>query len=252
MTERIVITGATSGLGRAAAEEFIRLGYRVGVCGRRTAELEKLRAAAPERVECATIDITDDDADIRLLQLVERLGGMDIYFHVSGTGKQNLDLEPSIELATLRLNGEAFCRMVGCAFRYFRDNGVRGGRIAAITSIAGTKGLGSAPAYSATKRMQNTYLQSLAQLSRIEGLDIGFTDIRPGFVATPLLDTDTHRYPMLMRTDYASRRIVRAVIRGRRVAVVDWRYAIMVALWRCIPDRIWERMRVVASGRQDR
>jgi len=243
--------GATSGLGRAAAEEFIRRGYRVGVCGRRTAELEKLHASAPERVEYATIDITSEDAGTRMLQLIERLGGMDIYFHVSGMGKQNLRLDPTIELDTLRLNGEGFCRMVGCVFRYFRDNGIRGGRIAAVTSIAGTKGLGAAPAYSATKRMQGTYLQCLSQLSRIEGLGIEFTDIRPGFVATPLLDTDTHNYPMLMPVDYASRRIVRALIRGRRVAVIDWRYAILVALWRCIPNCIWERLHIVASSRQD-
>ena len=64
------------------------------------------------------------------------------------------------------------------------------GHIAAITSIAGTKGLGPAPSYSATKAMQNVYLQALKQHARSRGLDIRFTDIRPGFVDTALLSGD--------------------------------------------------------------
>ena len=64
------------------------------------------------------------------------------------------------------------------------------GHIAAITSIAGTKGLDPAPSYSATKAMQNVYLQALKQHARSRGLDIRFTDIRPGFVDTALLSGD--------------------------------------------------------------
>ena len=49
--------------------------------------------------------------------------------------------------------------MVDTAFMYFKKNG--GGHLAVISSIAGTKGLGVAPAYSATKRFQNTYIDAL-------------------------------------------------------------------------------------------
>lgn len=91
---------------------------------------------------------------------------MDIYLHCSGIGKRNTGLLPEIELDTLRTNGEGFVRMVTAAFGYFRANG--GGHLAVISSIAGTKGLGSAPAYSATKRMQNTYIDALAQLAHME------------------------------------------------------------------------------------
>ena len=80
-------------------------------------------------------------------------------------------------------NAVGFTRLVGCAYRYFANNG--GGHIACITSIAGTKGLGPAPAYSASKAMQNTYLQALEQLAISKHHNIHFTDIRPGFVDTP-------------------------------------------------------------------
>ncbi len=247
MSRRIIIMGATSGLGRACAEDFISRGYIVGVCGRRTEELEQIRKSAPDRVYTATIDITDIAADELLLDLIDRMGGLDIYFHVSGIGKNNVALNPELELNIVQVNCDGFCRMVGCAYRYFRQNAVKGAQIAVVSSIAGTKGLGAAPAYSATKRMQNCYIQSLAQQCAIAKIDIAFTDIRPGFVATPLLDTKTHRYPMLMTTPYAARRIVRAIVARRRVAVIDWRYAILTAVWRCIPGWLWERLPIKAA-----
>ena len=146
--KRIVIIGATSGIGLEVATLCIREGWRVGAAGRREEALEALRATAPEQVETEPLDITRDDAPGQLARLIDKLGGMDIYLHCSGIGKRNTDLLPEIELDTLRTNGEGFVRMVTAAFGYFRANG--GGHLAVISSIAGTKGLGSAPAYSAT------------------------------------------------------------------------------------------------------
>ena len=234
--KRIVIVGATSGIGLETARLCIRQGWRVGAAGRRREALDALRAEAPEQVEVEALDINRDDAPEHLARLIERLGGMDIYLHSSGIGSRNTELRPDIEIATLRTNGEGFVRMVTAAFGYFRAHG--GGHLAVISSIAGTRGLGSAPAYSATKRMQNTYIDALAQLSRMEGYGIRFTDIRPGFVATPLLDGEGH-YPMLMPVEKVAARIMR-ILR----AVIDRRYAAMVFFWRLIPQWLWERLKV--------
>ncbi len=91
--------------------------------------------------------------------------------------------------------------------------------------------------------MQNTYIDALAQLSRMEGYGIRFTDIRPGFVATPLLDGEGH-YPMLMPVEKVAARIMRILRRPRRRAVIDRRYAAMVFFWRLIPQWLWERLKV--------
>ncbi len=237
---RIAIVGATSGLGREVARLCIDAGWRVGAAGRNEEALRQLKASAPEQVETAVIDITQDDAPQRLAELIDRLGGMDIYFHASGIGKRNTDLRPDIELETLRTNGEGFVRMATAAFGWFRTHG--GGHIAVISSIAGTRGLGSAPAYSATKQLQNTYIDALAQLSNMERLGIRFTDIRPGFVATPLLAGDD--YPLLMQPGLVARRIFRAIVHRRRRAVIDRRYAVLVFFWRLIPHWLWERLPV--------
>lgn len=110
--KRIVIVGATSGIGLEVARLCIRAGWRVGAAGRRKEALEALRSEAPGQVETETIDITRDDAPERLARLIERLGGMEIYFHASGIGSRNTALRPDIELNTLRTNGEGFVRMV--------------------------------------------------------------------------------------------------------------------------------------------
>lgn len=237
--KRIVIVGATSGMGLEVARLALRAGWRVGAAGRRTDRLEALRAEAPEQVEIRQMDVTDPAAPEQLATLIERLGGMDIYLHSSGIGFRNEALDPAIELATARTNAEGFIRMVTAAYTYFRSHG--GGQIAVISSIAGTKGLGAAPAYSATKRLQNTYIDALAQLARMQRARIRFTDIRPGFVDTPLLASDGG-YPMLMPADKVARRIFRAIVRGRRRVVIDGRFAVLVFLWKLIPAWLWERL----------
>ena len=240
-TKRAVIMGATSGLGYEVARLLLADGWKLGVAGRREENLKKLQSEFPKQVCIKAIDVKDSNADKELLSLIDELGGMDMYFHSSGIGYQNAKLDADIELNTLETNGTGFTRLVGTAFRYFKEKGI--GHIAVISSIAGTKGLGVAPAYSATKRFQNTYIDALEQLAGMQKLNIRFTDIRPGFVATSLLN-DGKNYPMLMKTPYAAKLIVKALRRNKRIAVIDWKYSILVFFWKLIPRCIWKRMKV--------
>ena len=239
--KRAVIIGASSGMGYEVSRLLLAQGYTLGVAARREDRLLALKREAPDRVEVATIDVTADDAPVRLRELINRLGGMDLYFHVSGIGKQNRTLTEDIELNTVNTNGMGFTRMIGEAYRYFAERGK--GHIAALTSIAGTKGLGPAPSYSATKAMQNVYLQALEQQARSRGLDIHFTDIRPGFVDTDLLKGDFH-YPMMLKPQAVARDIVKAIQNKRHVKVIDWKYAILTAMWRRVPRYIWRNIKL--------
>lgn len=239
MNKKAIIIGASSGIGREVARLLLADGWTLGVAARREELLQELKASAPERVEVMAIDVTTPDAGERLLALVQQIGGMDLYFHASGIGKQNRTLETDIELRTMDTNAVGFTRMIDTAYRYFAEKGE--GHIAAITSIAGTKGLGPAPAYSATKALQATYLQALEQQAHSRGLKIRFTDIRPGFVDTALLN-DSFPYPMLMRPEAVARDIVCSIYRRRHVRVIDYRYRLLTFLWRLIPRSLWRRL----------
>lgn len=239
MDKKIIIIGATSGIGREVALLYIAQGWKVGIAGRRTAELEALRSLAPEQVSAQALDVTQADAAEKLHALIKQVGGMDVFLLSSGIGKQNYTLQTETELTTAATNVEGFIRMTNAAYHYFEEQGH--GHIAIISSIAGTKGMGAAAAYSATKKFQNTYIDALDQLARMQKLKISFTDIRPGFVATPLLKSEK-KYPMLMKAPDVAKDIVRAIERRKRVAIIDWKFRILVGFWRLIPNYIWLRL----------
>lgn len=242
--KRLIVIGASSGIGQRVASDFARLGWRVGVAARRVEPLEALRAQFPGRVECMPLDVTAEDAEERFYKLIENLGGMDYLLYTAGCGFQNPELDPAKDRRTLEVNVVGFTRIVNAAYKYYKETAnVCAGHIAAVTSVAGTKGIGVSATYSASKRYQWTYLQALDQLAHIQHVAVKITDIRPGFVDTPLL-VQGKNYPMEMSIAYVAPRIEKAMVLGRRVAVVDSRWAVVTALWRLIPDALWPHLAI--------
>ncbi len=225
-----------------------------GLCPRRTQggcgrppPLRELQEKYPDNVVYKTIDITLPDAVERFNDLLEAAGDVETVLVASGVGFQNPELDISREVTTLETNVVGWARIVAAAYRYFTNvSNVTAGQIAAITSVAGTKGLGVAASYSASKRFQRNYLSALRQLATRRGDNIVITDIRPGFIRTPLLDADKN-YPMLMTVDYVAPMIELAILKRRRVATVDWRWRLLDAAWVAIPTSWWERVDISLS-----
>ncbi len=248
--KHIVIMGATSGIGLRVAEIYASAGWRVGVAGRKDDVMKELQKRFPEKVEWEHIDVTHKSAVTKLERLIQNVGGMDIYLHVAGIGFENSSLEVAEEVSTVETNVVGFTRMVDTAFRYFRDKCSGIGHIAAITSIAGTNGIGELASYSSSKKFQQTYLTSLEQLANKQGLKISFTDIRPGWIRTPLLKPD-REYPMTMELEDIIPAIIKALIRKSRMVVIDKRWNVGYNLWRLIPNRLWVKMPINVSTKAD-
>ena len=270
MAKKAIVMGATSGIGMEVASLLAQRGWQVGIAGRRIERLEEVKRntnllisesskASKGEIACyQQIDVTSPEAPSLLLKLIEKLGGMDLYFHSSGIGWQNNSLDIGKEMKTVETNGLGFVRMVDTAFNWFaqqnqgqepgqgqrqgKDRSCETYRIACITSIAGTKGLGAAPAYSATKRFQNHYLECLTQQTHMRHLPIAITDIRPGFVKTNLIAGSN--YPLQLTPQEVAQQIVNAIERGKAVKTIDWKYSILVSLWRLIPRWIWTRLTI--------
>ncbi len=248
MQKKAIIVGATSGIGRAVTQGLLERGWQVGIAGRRIEVLQEMQRNDLNIIATQQIDVTKETAADALRTLFGKMGEVDLYLHSSGIGYQNPELDEDKELRTVMTNALGMTQAILVAFKYFESHPERHGHIAVISSIAGTKGLGAAPAYSSTKRYVNHYLECLTQLVHIKGLQhISISDIRPGFVRTPLL-SDGGNYPLQLDVRSVANEIVRGIERRKSIITIDWKYRIIVAFWRLIPRWIWVRMRIVSKG----
>lgn len=242
--KKIVIIGASSGMGMRIATDFARLGWRVGIAARREDRLKEIKAQYPDRIEYMTLDVAAPDAVDRFYKLIELIDGMDYLLYAAGCGWYDPELDYAHSNDTIDVNVRGFTTIVTAAYRYYRDTAnLHQGHIAAITSVAGVKGIGVSAVYSASKRYQWAFLQAIDQLAHQQHVNVSITDIRPGFVDTPLIEG--HSYPMEMSIDYVAPRIETAMLRRRRVAYIDSRWAVVSAIWRMVPDSLWRRLEII-------
>lgn len=221
------------------AADFARIGCRVAVAARREEPLKELKDKYPDNIVYKTIDVTAPDAVARFYDLIEMNDGMDYLVYASGVGFNDPELTDGRTEEMVNVNCCGMARITAAAYRYYKDTAnLTPGHIAVITSVAGVQAIGVAAAYSASKAFQQRFITALDQLAHQQHVNVRFTDIRPGFVRTPLLD-DSRDYPMLMSVDKAARLIEEAVLRGRRTAYIDSRWGVVARLWKCIPTRLW-------------
>ena len=193
----IIIIGATSGIGKELAKIYIGQGHTVGITGRRENLLNEIKDNRPNIYTCS-YDVTQKDAPGHLMGLIKAMGGVDTVIYSSGFGKSNTELTLETELAAADVNVQGFMRHATTLFNYWCENNKKG-HLAVLSSIAGIRALGIAPAYSATKHFQAFYLETLRQLATMRNANISFTAIKPGFVATDFISGK--KYPLTLQKE---------------------------------------------------
>lgn len=240
--KKVIIMGATSGLGRALAERYIKAGWKVGAAGRNEKALAELTALAPDQVVTAKIDILSDDAPAELRQLISLCGGMDTYLHCSGVAMLNEELSLDTELKICETNAVGFTRMCETAYHYF-ETSREPGRLVAISSIAGFRGLEMLPAYSASKAYDSVLLEALRQRADGRNLPLRVVDIKPGWTRTPLLADDKH-YMLEMDAETVADLIFKASLKAKRSVVIGLRWKLITSLERLVPSCIWQKIHI--------
>ncbi len=182
--KKVIIVGASSGMGRELARNYALNGAKVAVTGRRTELLQELVAEFPGKVIQGTFDVMQMNNVNHLQKLAELLGGMDLFVVSAGIGTVSKELDWQIDKITIDTNVNAFTQMVNWAFNYFLNQGY--GQIANISSVASWRGNSWAPAYSASKAFQSVYFEGLHMKSKRMNTEIIITDIQPGFVQTKM------------------------------------------------------------------
>lgn len=233
-----IIIGASSGIGQAVARALVARGCRVAITGRRAERLQALAAEAPEHYLAVPFDLTAPDASTQLETAANALGSVDLIVLCSGTGDFNPELDYTLEAQTNRLNVDAFTQTMDWGYRRLKASG--GGRIAAITSVMGVRGSGSAPAYAASKAYQINYLQGLQQRAAHETVPIHITDIRPGSVQTDMMKGEGHFW--ISSPETAARYILKAIDRQKTVQYVSPRWRVIGLLLQNLPGWLHRKM----------
>ena len=164
MPKSILITGASSGIGRTLAFEFSRRGFALGLCARRLELLESLRdeLGGKTQVAIAKLDVADLERVPEVLhKLSDQLGGVQIVIANAGVGERSYPGEGTFHLESkvIEINVLGAMATIDAGTEILKKVG--GGQIVGISSVAGFRGLSTTPAYSASKAALSTYIEGI-------------------------------------------------------------------------------------------
>ena len=234
---KIIIIGATSGIGRKLAELYAEKGFRVGLTGRRMELLNEIQALYPNNVEIECFDVAKNENISRLESLVSKLNGLDLLIYSSGIGEPSNELDWILEKQTVDTNVNGFLEIINWSFNYFLKQNQ--GSLVTISSIASYRGNSWAPAYSASKAFQSNYFEGLAIKAKRMKKNISVTCIEPGFVDTKM--AKGNKLFWVVPVEKAAKQIFKAIERKKRKAYISRRWWIIAKLVKWMPYAIYKR-----------
>lgn len=233
-----VVTGASSGIGRAVAVALAARGAKVGLVARREQLLEETAdqiRRAGGKAEIAAADITDRPAVLAAVAgLKQKLGPVDLMFANAGlgvySGAYDMNVPVVEQMVHVNFLGVVYAFEAVMADMIDRKRG----HLVAVSSLAAFKGLPGSAGYSATKAAVNNYCESL----RIElrGSGVAVTCVCPGFIDTAMTATNDRPMPMLMTAEEGGRRILTALHRRPGVFSFPWPMRALMQVAKYAPD----------------
>jgi short-subunit dehydrogenase len=213
--QRIILTGASSGIGRALAIEYGKRGGRLVLVARREDRLRET-AAEVERAGGRAVILVDDvstpgNAERALALADERFGGVDIIIMNAALGGPSFarDFTAANAERLMEVNYYSVVRMISAALP--RMLAEKRGQLVAVSSLAAYRGMPGSGAYNASKAAVTVLMESLR--TELRGSGVSLTTIAPGFVRSEMTAENEFRMPFLMNADTAARRMARAIDR---------------------------------------
>lgn len=180
-----LVTGASSGIGKAIARKLSSMGLRLVLVGRNHARLEALANELGDDVIWIAADLTEElQAQNLIDQTIEKFGAIDVLIENAGVfGNESIaDTASSDIVEMVNVNLTSVILLAQAALPHMQKNG--SGEILVIGSIAGISDMRNEAVYSATKHGVNAFVRSLRRQAQGDGIRVG--TILPGTVATEL------------------------------------------------------------------
>jgi NADP-dependent 3-hydroxy acid dehydrogenase YdfG len=213
---RIVITGATSGIGKEMSLQYAKPGVQLGLVGRRKERLAELAEACRERGAQATIyavDVTDRAAmQVLAEEYLAVAKGVDLVIANAGVGSPDKlgDGDPGPMGFLMDVNVGGVINTVVPFVPAMKAQ--KSGHVVAIASIAGARALPHHAAYAASKACVRMLMDGWGYYLNHHGIKT--TTINPGFIRSEMTDTNEFKMPFFLETDEACRRMIRAIAKA--------------------------------------
>jgi len=237
---RVVISGASSGLGLALAQHYLQQGAQVAACARRADLLLSLAEQFPGQVYCYPLDVRDSEALQAAAQhFITQVGVPDIVIANAGVSSGTLteyaeDIHAFQQVMDINVMG------VVKTFQPFlaamRETGR--GTLVGVSSVAGFRGLPGAGAYSASKASLISYLESLR--AELYGSGVSVVTLCPGYIETPMTAINPYKMPFIISADDAARRITKVISARKSFAVVPWQMGLAGSLLKALPNWLYD------------
>lgn len=236
--KKIIIIGATSGIGKALAIRYLKAGHLVGITGRRSHLLDEMKQQYPQQTFTSTFDVTGNENIVHLEQLIEQLQGMDLFIYNSGYGEASKELNWAMDKKTTLINVNGFAETTNYAFNYFVKQGR--GQIVAISSISAYRGNSWAPAYGASKAYMSNYMEALSIKAYRMKLPIYMTDIQPGFVLTDM--AKGNKLFWMAPLEKATTQMIEAIEKKKRRVQITKRWKIAAWVLKWLPFSLYKKL----------
>lgn len=248
--KKILITGASSGLGLALAREYAiqynQQSLLIGLVGRKADVLHQISTEleSKHQVSCVVypLDVRDHVAlNQAALDFITRFGAPNIVIASAGVSRGTLtehqeDIAAFQAIMDINVMGmvHTFSPFIAAMRKAKPDQT----QLVGIASVAGIRGLPGAGAYSASKAAAITYLESLRVELQNDGIDV--MTVAPGYIRTSMTDINDYKMPFLMDADVFARKCIKAINQKRRFIIIPWQMGWVAKLMRFIPPVLWD------------
>ncbi len=242
MPQRLVISGASGGIGLALARHYLERGATVAALARRGELLQALAAEFPDKVFCYALDVRDAAAVRQAAgDFIARAGVPDVVIANAGVSVGTLT-EHAEDIDAFRQVMEINVLGMVQTFQPFITamRAARRGTLVGIASVAGFRGLPGAEAYSASKAAAISYLESLRVELHNTGIKV--VTICPGYIRTAMTELNPYPMPFMLEADEAARRMARAIERQTAFIVIPWQMGLVGRLLKLLPCWLYDRL----------
>lgn len=240
MAQKVIIIGATSGIGRALAVELYNRNYIVGATGRRIQRLKALQTELGNRLFIQPMDVSNlENAIIELKCIIKAMDGVDIIVLNAAISNYQEASGREADLNVIDINVRGFANLMSFCFEKFEEQGQ--GHIVGVSSIASLFGWGLSASYNASKAFVNIYLQGYRQKANHSKANITVTNLIPGFVKSEMTEGKRGMF-WVAPTAKAAFQMANAIEAKKNEAYITKRWRFIAWLAKLTPQWIWNRM----------